>query len=199
MIDLVTKSSKPVVVILNKADLVEFQRRIDILKKKLAGLKSVKAIFELSQKWGAELKPLVMDIEKLLLSLLPETPQPLYDIELFTPHTQREMVEEIVREKCFLELDKEIPYSIAVQVLNFREEEIPKIACLLLVSKDSHKAIVIGQKGETIKRIGVLARKEIEKLIGSKVFLQLEVKCKENWMQNTRTMKELGYVVESKS
>jgi GTP-binding protein Era len=199
MITLVKASAKPVVVILSKTDLVQYQRRIEILKRKLAEVKTIKHVFEMSQNWGKDLKPLVAEIENLLLTLLPETPQPLYDIELFTPHTQRELVEEIVREKCFLELDMEVPYNLAVQVLNFREEGMVNIACQILVAKETHKAIVIGQKAVTIKRIGILARKEIEKMIGAKVYLQLEVKCKENWMQNTRTMKELGYVVESKS
>jgi len=86
-----------------------------------------------------------------------------------------------------------------VRIIKFDENAnpLPKIHAEILVAKENHKAIVIGKGAQVIKRIGMEARKEIEKLMGEKVFLDLNVNCKEDWVENKRLMKELGYAVES--
>jgi GTP-binding protein Era len=106
------------------------------------------------------------------------------------------MAAEFIREACFDNLRHEIPYGLAVRINEFNEEEpIIKIRAELVIDKENHKAIVIGAKGQTIKAIGMQARKEIEKVVGSQIFLELHVSVRPNWTQNPRMMKELGYVV----
>ena len=126
-----------------------------------------------------------------ILNIIPESPAPLYDVELFTPESVKNMAAEIIREKCFEFLHHEIPYNLAVRVIKFDENAspVPRISFDLVVSKENHKAIVIGKKGETIKKIGSSARQDIEKLLGEKVFLDLVVAHREEWFKNQRSMK----------
>jgi GTP-binding protein Era len=131
-----------------------------------------------------------------VLPLLPPCAAPLYDTELYTTQTMRQMTAELVREACFENLRQEIPYGLAVKILSFNEEgPITRIACELLINKPNHKGIVIGAGGSMLKKIGQEARAEIEKIVGNKCYLELHVHVKENWVQNPRLMKELGYVV----
>lgn len=197
VIEKVAKSGKPWIGIITKADIEEKAHRVLILKKMIEE-KNGKAL-------SVSVKDSLNDTEEreaLLiecLELLPESPQPLYDTELFTNENVREMVSEVIREKCFESLHQEIPYSLAVRILKFDEaaSPIPKIHAEIIVSKDNHKAIVIGKEAKVIKQIGTEARKEIEKLMGEKVFLDLQVACKPDWFENKRMMKELGYGTKS--
>jgi GTP-binding protein Era len=121
---------------------------------------------------------------------------PLFDEELYTTQTLRQMAAEFVREACFDSLRQEIPYGLAVRVAEFKEEgNVVRIRCEIIVDKDNHKGIVIGAKGQMLKNVGTAARKEIERVVGRQVFLELHVAVKENWTQNPRMLKELGYVV----
>lgn len=138
----------------------------------------------------------VNEVLDRVLPLLPLAKAPLYDEELYTTQTVRQIVAEFVREVCFDRLQQEIPYGLAVRVQEFKEDErITKIRCELLLDKENHKAIVIGAKGATIKAIGTQAREAIERFLGQKVFLELHVAIQEGWTKNPRIMKELGYVV----
>jgi len=132
-----------------------------------------------------------------VIPLLPESAAALYDEEIYTTQTLRQMSAEFVRESCFENLRQEIPYGLAVKVMNFNEDDGPvvKISCEILVDKDSHKGIVIGAKGSMLKKIGSESRVEIERVLGRKVYLELHVHVTENWTQNPRILKELGYVV----
>jgi GTP-binding protein Era len=131
-----------------------------------------------------------------VLPLLPESQAPLYDPELYTTQTVRQIVAEYVREACFDRLQQEIPYGLAVRVQEFKEDQpVIKIRCELVIDKENHKAIVIGSKGATIKAIGMQARESIERFLGQQVFLELHVAVQEGWTKNPRIMKELGYVV----
>jgi GTP-binding protein Era len=133
------------------------------------------------------------------LEILPESPAPLYDTELFTNENIRDMAAEIIREKCFENLHHEVPYNIAVRIIKFDETgDLPKIYAEILVGRESQKAIVIGKGATVIKQIGMESRKEIEKLMDGKVFLDLKVVAKPEWFDNKRMMKELGYVIDSK-
>lgn len=198
IVEMVAKSGKPWFAVVTKMDLTEFHRRIQTLKELCAQHKSCLGVIESSTNWGVEAEAVRKEILRLCFSALPESPEPLYDIELFTPHTMKEMVAEIVREACFEVLHHEIPYNIAVRVVKFDEADpkLPKIYAEILVSKQSHKPILIGKGGATIKEIGTLSRKGIEKMMGQKVFLGLEVAIREDWYENKKLMKELGYVVE---
>ncbi len=197
VIDMVSASGKPWIGVITKVDIAEKVHRLMILKKMIED-KGGKALsisaleFEGDQE---EREALLIEF----MQLVPESPAPLYDAELFTDENIRDMVCEIIREKCFENLHHEVPYNLAVRIVKYDENAAPcpKIYAEIMVSKETHKAIVIGKGAETIKTIGTQARKEIEKLVDGKVFLDLKANCKENWFANKGIMKELQYVVES--
>lgn len=136
------------------------------------------------------------EVLEKIVPLLPESPAPLYDTDIYTTQTLRQMAAEFVREACFENLKQEVPYGLAVRTIQFKEDEpVVRVACEIIVDKPNHKAIVIGAKGALLKKIGTQARQEIERVVGSKVFLELHVVVKEGWTKNPRIMKELGYVV----
>lgn len=197
IIDLVVKSGKPFLGVLTKVDLTDFTRRKMTLKELMMKHKNCKGVVELSNTWREDLEGARKELVEKVLENLPPSPAPLYDIELFTPHATKDLAVEIIREKCFDNLHHEIPYNIAIRMQKFDEsEKLPKIFAEIIVARESQKPIVIGKKGAVIKEIGTQARKEIEKLMGQKVFLSLEVSVREDWYENRNIMKELGYVVE---
>ncbi len=124
---------------------------------------------------------------------LVETDSFQYDVEMFTTERSRDLIAEYIREGCMEHLGQEIPYNIAVQVDSYKEENLPKIYATIFVNKESHKSIVIGKGGESLKQIGIYARKRFEDIIGEKVFLSLHVKTKEDWAKNKNFMNEMGY------
>jgi GTP-binding protein Era len=193
ILDWVSAFSKPKVFLIHKVDLVEFERRVlkiqDMIKEKFKDA----TVFSFSSK-QPDPDAQVQLLQKLV-ELLPPSQKPLYEVDLFTPHTTRELVCELVREQCFTQLHQEIPYGIAVQIQKFDETnpDLPRIAVNIYVNKENHKSMVIGKAGAQLKKIGIEARKQIEKIIGTKVFLSLNVAVKENWQTNKRMLKELGY------
>lgn len=197
VIEMVSKSGKPWVGIVTKADIAEKAHRVLILKKMIEekGGKALSISVKEAEQDHEEREAMLIEF----LELLPESPAPLYDTELYTNENVREMVSEVIREKCFESLHQEIPYSLAVRIIKFDENAspIPKIHAEIMVSKESHKAIVIGKEAKVIKQIGMDSRKEIEKLMGEKVFLDLQVISKPEWFENKRMMKELGYATKS--
>lgn len=196
IIDLVKSSKKPWLGIITKTDLKEKSHRVLMLKD-LVESYGVPCLQVSNTKDKAE------DREAILVEILNQLPlseAPLYDDELFTTESVRNLAEEIVREKCFEVLTHEIPYSLAVQTRKFDEnaKPCPKIYIDILVSKDSHKPIVVGKSAAVIKKIGELSRKEIQKMMDvSKVYLELNVVVKENWFEQKNLMKELNYVVNT--
>ncbi|MFM6928119.1 MAG: GTPase Era [Bdellovibrio sp.] len=197
VIDLVAASRKPWIGIITKTDIEDKAHRVLILKKMIED-KGGKAFSVSAKTYAGD----VEEREALLvefLEILPESPAPLYDTEIFTNENIREMVAEIVREKCFENLHHEVPYNIAVRIIKFDETgDLPKIYAEIMVARESQKAIVIGKGASVIKQIGMESRKEIEKLMDGKVFLDLKVAAKPEWFDNKRMMKELGYVIDSK-
>jgi len=134
---------------------------------------------------------------RLLLNSLPESESLLFGEDDLTTEMTRDICAEIVREKCFEVLHQEIPYQLAVETHKF-DENNPKqlnLEFTIIVGKDSHKKIVIGKGGETIKQIGMLSRKDIEEFVQRKVFMQTNVIVKENWYENNLMLKDLKYVV----
>lgn len=200
VIDLVSSQKKPWIGLITKTDLQEKAHRVLILKDlitKKGGKEFSISTLEKSEDTQMTRAALLKEV----LNMLPESPSPLYDVELFTPESTRNLAAEIVREKCFEHLHHELPYSLAVRVLLFDEttRSVPHLGIEIVVSKQSHKGMVIGKEGSVLKKIGSESRKEIEKIMGEKIFLDLKVSCREDWFSNQRMMKELGYVVaESK-
>lgn len=199
IIQMVSKANKPWFYVITKVDLVHFIHRKEQLKAELREkFPQVKGL-EFSNQWGRDLEEFRADFFSTAIAELPQMPGPLYDPEIYTPHSTREIVAEIIREKCFELLSHELPYQIAIRIRSFEEQEkIVKIDADILVGKENHKAMVIGARGSKIKEIGSLARADIERLLGQPCFLKLTVVVRDNWMENRLIMKELGYVCDNK-
>jgi GTPase len=130
---------------------------------------------------------------KRIIEMLPESP-PFFDKEALTDRPERFFVSEIIREKIFLHYQKEIPYSCEVVIESFKEEEtINRIRAVIYVERDSQKGILIGHKGEALKRVGTEARIEIEKFLEKKAFLELFVKVREDWRNQKNFLRNFGY------
>jgi GTPase len=133
------------------------------------------------------------DLVNAWLARLPEAP-PYFPPDQFTDQPERFLVAELVREKAILATRQEVPHSIAVLVDNFEEgTELIKIRATLYVEREGQKGILIGKGGETMKKIGTQARKEIESILGAHVFLELSVKVQPNWRQNSALVRQLDW------
>lgn len=180
----------PIVVALNKEDAITKETVFASLEK-LSAIEGLQAVVPISAKKEENIEPLV----KELVNLLPFG-VPMYPTDQFTDSTMRFMATEIIREKALYLLDKEVPYGIGVYINKFEEREdksICEIDADIIVEKQSHKAIVIGKGGEMLKQIATKARKDLEEMIGTQVFLTLYVRVKNEWRDNDLIMKELGY------
>ena len=135
-------------------------------------------------------------VEKRILELLPESP-PYFEKDALTDKPARFFVNEIIREKALMLYQKEVPYAIEAIVEEFKEEaDIIRIRATILVERETQKGIVIGHKGESLKRLGTLARKDIELFFEKKVFLQLYVKVEKDWRNRDNLLKNFGYKLE---
>lgn len=180
----------PAIMVLNKIDLMDRKKvlpLIDLYSKMFP----FKAVIPVSALGGDGLDSLFSEI----LTLLPVGPR-YFPEDIPTDASERFLCAEIVREKVFLLTSQEIPYSTAVQIESFKEDNTKKLVTIhaaIILEKQSQKGIVIGKGGKKLKSIGIAARKDIEALIGEKVLLKLWVKVKKNWSQDERFIKELGY------
>ena len=128
-----------------------------------------------------------------IVALLPEG-EPYYDRDTLTDRPMRFFASEIIREKIFLNFEKEIPYSVEVEIDSYREEPtIDRIMATIYVSRDSQKGIIIGHRGERLKKVGTAARIDLEKFLNKKVFLQLQVKVDSDWRNSDRRLTKFGY------
>lgn len=199
VIDMVAASGKPWIGLITKTDIEEKAHRILILKQMIEEKKG-KALSVSAEKYKDD----VEEREALLiefLELMPESPEPLFEVDLFTNENTRDMVAEIIREKIFESLHHEIPFETAVRIVKYEEnaKPCPKIYAEIIVAKDGHKPIVVGKEAKMIKKLGMESRKEIEKLVQEKVFLDLQVVVREDWFDNNRMMKELRYVTDKRN
>lgn len=128
-----------------------------------------------------------------ILELLPECP-PFFDKDQLTDKPARFFVNEIIREKILLNYDKEIPYSVEVEVETFKEEEkLIRISAVIYVERDSQKGIIIGKQGSSIKRVGTEARKDLETFFQKQIYLELFVKVDKDWRQKDARLRHYGY------
>lgn len=191
--DKVKEEGKPLILVLNKIDLVS-KDKIKLEMEKIKDLNYFDSIIEISALKGINIDKLISEIKRFL----PEGPA-YYPSDIISDRPIRNIVEDIIREKLINKLSEEIPHSIAVEIERFEEgrdkngNSITRIAALVYVQKKSHKKIVIGKSGRILKEVGIEARKEIEELLGNKVFLELWIKVKENWTMDENVLKELGY------
>ena len=128
-----------------------------------------------------------------ILQRLPEG-EPFYPKDTLTDKTLRFFASEIIREKILLNYDKEIPYCCEIEIDSYKEEPtIDRISATIYVARQSQKGIVIGHKGERLKRVGQKAREDMERFLGKKVFLQLFVKVQDDWRNSERELRRFGY------
>ena len=190
IIELLRKANKPTILALNKIDLIkkgELLPMIDFFSR----VYPFEAIVPISALERDGLDLLVEEIVKVL----PEGPM-YYDLETLTDQPQRLLAAEIIREKIFMLTRQEIPYASAVVVEEFYEDpekDLIHIQATVYVEKDSQKGIIIGKGGQMLKKIGTLAREELEFLLGKKVHLQLWVKVLKGWRKEEKLLRRLGF------
>ncbi|MDD2513030.1 MAG: GTPase Era [Proteiniphilum sp.] len=135
-------------------------------------------------------------VQKRVLELLPDSP-PYFEKDALTDKPARFFVAEIIREKALLLYQKEVPYAIEAIVEEFLEEkELIRIRAIILVERDTQKGIVIGHKGESLKKLGTMARKDIERFFEKKIFLQLYVKVEKDWRNRDNLLRTFGYKLD---
>ena len=179
----------PVILVLNKVDKVADKSKVAETLTEATTRRDFAAYVPLSAEKGTQVRALLDEVRKHL----PEGP-PIYGEDDITDRPERFLAAELVRERIFRLLGDELPYSTAVVVEQFTQEgNLRRIAATIYVDKSSHKAIVIGEKGATLKRIGTEARHAMEALFGSKVFLETHVKVKSGWADNDAALRQLGY------
>lgn len=188
LIDKLNKIPVPVLILINKIDAsnqASLEEVIDLWHKRIpkAEILPISAL----EGFNTEL------ILPKLKSLMPENP-PYYDKEQFTDKSERFFVNEAIREKILLNYEKEVPYSVEVVTELFKEKEgIIFIDSIIYVERDSQKGILIGHKGEAIKKVGTQAREDLEKFFAKKIHLNLFVKVRKDWRKNERDLKSFGY------
>lgn len=187
-LDTISKMNVPLLVLINKIDLSnqeELERAVTFWEERLpnAEVYPISALEEFNTDM----------VLKRVKDLLDEGPA-YFDKDAITDKPERFFVSEIIREKVLLNYQKEIPYSVEVVIESFKEEEdIIRISAVLYVTRDSQKGIIIGHKGKEIKRVGSQARRDIERFLGKKVFLETFVKVSKNWRENEKQLKRFGY------
>ncbi|KRQ86646.1 GTPase Era [Caloramator mitchellensis] len=180
----------PIILVINKVDTVSKE----ILAKTIENYSKVfnfKEIVPISALKGDNTNRLL----DVIISNLPEGPQ-YFPEDMLTDQPEKFIVAEIIREKLLQNLKEEVPHGTAVEVVTMKAEEgknLININATIFCEKDTHKAIIIGKKGEMLKKIGSSARFEIERLLGSRIFLELWVKVKKDWRDSPSVLKTLGY------
>lgn len=184
----ITQSKIPVLLLLNKIDNAnqeQLETQAELWQQKVP---------------NAEFYPIsalksfnVKNVFNRIIELLPQSP-PFYPKDQLTDKPERFFVNEAIREKILLHYKKEIPYAVEVDTEEFFEEEkIIKIRSVIMVERDTQKGIIIGHKGSAIKRVGVEARKDLEKFFDKQIHLELYVKVNKNWRSNQNQLKRFGY------
>ncbi|OFY92833.1 MAG: GTPase Era [Bacteroidetes bacterium RIFCSPLOWO2_12_FULL_31_6] len=183
------KTATPVLLLINKIDEIDqsiLEEKVNYWKEQIPQTK----IFPISALHNFNVEQVILEIK----ALLPESP-PFYDKDTMTDRPEKFFVSEIIREKILLNYKKEIPYSCEVEIEEFKEEpHIIRIRAIIMVIRESQKGIIIGHQGKELKKIGTLARKDIEVFLDKKVFLELYVKVNKDWRNNEAQLKRFGYL-----
>jgi len=187
----IKKLQKPTILVINKIDKIQRDLVLPLIEESTK-LYDFKEIVPISAIKNINIDRLVEVIKKYL----PESP-PLYPEDMITDLPLKLYIAEIIREKVFLNTRDEIPYSVAVEVESIKEGDKNKnllfIDATIYVEKDNHKGIIIGKKGQMLKKIGQQAREELEFLLNKKIHLNLYVKVKERWKEDLTLLRDLGY------
>ena len=183
------KTDKQVLLLVNKIDLSKNENATKAYVEKWQKILPKAETFIISALNKFNIQVVVNRIKQLI----PVHP-PYYDKDAFTDKSERFFVSEIVREKLLLLFKQEIPYSCEVDVESFKEaKDIIRISAIIYTERPTQKSIIIGKGGVSIKKLGTMARKDIEKFFGKKVFIELFVKVKEKWRNSENDLKKFGY------
>lgn len=189
-LDKVARESIPVLLVINKIDLIKEQRQLEDIVDRWQKLLPNAQIFPTSALEHFN----VTNLMQRIVDLLPEH-APYFGKDALTDKPARFFVTEIIREKILLNYDKEVPYSTEVIVEKFEEKENSiHIMAVVYVERDSQKGIIIGHAGSAIKKIGVEARKDIETFFGKRVYLEIFVKVEPNWRNRDNKLRQFGYI-----
>ncbi len=183
------KGNTPVILVVNKVDTVPKLNLLPVIDR-LKGLYDFHGIVPVSAQKGVNVDQLLEEIK----ALLPEGPQ-FFPGDVITDQPERQIVAEFIREKTLRLLNQEIPHGVAVEIekMHKRDNGTYEILAAIYCERQNHKAIIIGKKGEKLKDIGSRARQDIERFLGSKVYLELWVKVKEDWRNKEAFMNNIGF------
>ncbi len=182
------QSGTPCVLALNKTDLVDAPQVAEAIKA-YAEKHNFEAVVPTCAKNGKLVNAVLAECEKLL-----GESEWFFPEDMMTDQPERQMAAEIIREKLLRTLNKEVPHGVAVVIEEFKDEKtLVRIRAEIFCEKASHKGIIVGKGGAELKRVGTYAREDLEKLFGTKVFLDLWVKVKENWRESTAAVGNFGY------
>ena len=182
------RAEVPLLLALNKVDLCRREKIAETIAA-YAALHDFHAVVPICAKNGKYVDELLDECRAFL-----HEDEWIFEEDMITDQTQRQMASEIIREKILRNLDREVPHGIAVVIEEYKEEEtMVTIRAEIFCEKESHKGILVGKNGETLKRIGSYARQDLEKLLDTKVYLNLWVKVKENWRETQRGILNFGY------
>lgn len=189
-LDRVAKETVPVLLVINKIDLIKNQQDLEALTSRWHDRLPNAEIFPVSAAENFN----VDNLQKRIVELLPVAP-PYFGKDALTDKPARFFVTEIIREKLLLNYDKEIPYSTEVLVEKFDEKDASiHIMAVIYVERDTQKGIIIGKGGEKIKRVGIEARKDLEKFFDKKIYLELFVKVEKDWRNRENKLRAFGYI-----
>lgn len=184
----ITNSTIPVLLLLNKIDTSDQEQLEEQVQLWAAKVPNAE-IIPISALTGFQVK----EVFDRIIELLPESPA-FYPKDQLTDKPERFFVNETIREKILIHYKKEIPYAVEVDTEEFFEEEtIIRMRSVIMVERETQKGIIIGHKGTALKRVGVEARKDLEKFFGKQVHLELYVKVNKNWRSNQNQLKRFGY------
>ena len=182
------RADVPLLLALNKVDLCRREKIAETIAA-YAALHDFHAVVPICAKNGKYVDELLDECKAFL-----HEDEWIFEEDMITDQTQRQMASEIIREKILRNLDREVPHGIAVVIEEYKEDEsMVSIRAEIFCEKESHKGILVGKNGETLKRIGSYARQDLEKLLDTKVYLNLWVKVKENWRETQRGILNFGY------
>ena len=180
----------PAVLVINKVDTLDKKEKLLEVIQTYEQAHQFQAVVPISAKTGEGVDELLDVLE----GYLPQGPQ-LFPEDMTSDQPERQMMAEILREKLLLCLDKEIPHGTAVEITRFaeRDDEVVEVEATIYCEKNSHKGIIIGKGGSMLKKVSTLARQDMERFMGTKVYLQTWVKVKENWRDNPAAIQNFGY------
>lgn len=182
------RSETPVILALNKVDLCRREKLAETITA-YAAAHPFAAVVPISAKKGKYVDELLEECAKFL-----HEDEWIFEEDMITDQSQRALAAELIREKILRTVDREVPHGIAVVIEEFSEEEgVTRIRAEIFCEKASHKGILVGKNGETLKRIGSYARADLEKLLDTKVYLDLWIKVKENWRDTQRGITDFGF------